>query len=103
MVKLRGINVFPQAIAAMLAEAPGYAGDYLCRLERDAGGRDVLTIAIEVHGEDGSAAAVYGELLRRKLGLEVGVELAPPRSLAPLTGIDSRQKPIRLIDRRKQP
>jgi phenylacetate-CoA ligase len=102
MVKLRGINVFPQAIAAMLAEAPGYAGDYFCRLERDAAGRDALTVAIEVHAAAEGLEAAYRELLRRKLGIEVGIELAAPRSLAPLTGIDSRQKPIRLVDMRKR-
>jgi phenylacetate-CoA ligase len=101
MVKLRGINVFPQAIAAMLADAPGYAGDYVCRLERDATGRDALTVAIEVHVAEEGLDAAYRELLRRRLGLEVAVELAAPRALAPETGIDSRQKPIRLIDRRR--
>jgi phenylacetate-CoA ligase len=102
MVKLRGINVFPQAIAAMLADAPRYAGDYVCRLERDASGRDALTVAIEVHATEEGLDAAYRELLRRKLGLEVAVELVAPRSLAPLTGIESRQKPIRLLDRRKR-
>lgn len=102
MVKLRGINVFPQAIAAMLAAAPGYAGDYVCRLECDAAGRDALTVAIEVHAAEHGLETTYRELLHRKLGLEVGIELAAPRSLAPLTGIDSRQKPIRLIDLRKR-
>ena len=103
MVKLRGINVFPQAIAAMLADAPGYAGDYVCRLEHDATGRDVLTVAIEVRGAEQGLDAAYRELLRRKLGIEVAIELAAPRSLAAETGIDSRQKPIRLVDLRKRP
>jgi phenylacetate-CoA ligase len=86
----------------MLADAPGYAGDYICRLERDATGRDQLTVAIEVHAAEQGVEAAYGELLRRKLGLEVEIELAAPRSLAPLTGIESRQKPIRLVDLRKR-
>jgi phenylacetate-CoA ligase len=103
MVKLRGINVFFQAIAAMLADAPGYAGDYVCRLERDATGRDVLTVAIEVHRAEQGLDAAYRELLRRKLGLEVAIELVRPSSLAAETGIDSRQKPIRLVDLRRQP
>ena len=100
MFKLRGINVFPQAIAAMLADAPGYAGDYVCRVARDAAGRDVLTVMVEVREPGAADAAVYRELLRRKLGLDVEVALRAPRELAALTGIDSRQKPIRLIDER---
>jgi phenylacetate-CoA ligase len=102
MVKLRGINVFPQAIAALLADAPGYAGDYVCRLERDAAGREALTVAIEVHRAEEGLETAYRELLRGRLGVDVGIELAAPRSLAPLTGIDSRQKPIRLVDLRKR-
>jgi phenylacetate-CoA ligase len=102
MVKLRGINVFPQAIAAMLADAPGYAGDYVCRLERDAAGREAFTVAIEVHRVEEGLETAYRELLRNRLGVDVGIELAAPRSLAPLTGIDSRQKPIRLVDLRKR-
>jgi phenylacetate-CoA ligase len=39
-------------------------------------------------------------LLRAKLGVEVGVELVAPGALAALTGIESRQKPVRLQDLR---
>jgi phenylacetate-CoA ligase len=100
MIKLRGINVFPQAIAALLADAPGYAGDYVCRVARDGAGRDVLTVMVEVREPGATDAGAYRELLRRKLGLDVDVALRAPRELAALTGIDSRQKPIRLIDER---
>ena len=100
MIKLRGINVFPQALAAMLADAPGYAGDYVCRVARDAAGRDVLTVLVEVRDPGAADGAAYRELLRRKLGLDVEVALRTPRELAALTGIDTRQKPIRLIDER---
>lgn len=102
MVKLRGINVFPQAIGTMLAAAPGYAGDYICRLDRDAGGRDVLAVLVEVREADAALVPAYRELLKRRIGVEVEVELKAPRELAALTGIDSRQKPIRLIDGRKK-
>lgn len=102
MVKLRGINVFPQAIGAMLAEAPGYAGDYICRLDRDAAGRERLAVLVEVHDPAAPVETACRELLRRKLGIEVEVELRGPRELASLTGIDSRQKPVRLIDARKK-
>jgi phenylacetate-CoA ligase len=102
MVKLRGINVFPQAIGAILADAPGYAGDYLCRLERDEGGRETLTVLVEVHDPAAAVAPAYRELLERRLGIDVDVALRAPRELAPLTGIDSRQKPVRLIDGRRK-
>jgi len=101
MVKLRGINVFPQALAPILEQQPGYAGEFLCTAVRDAAGRDDLIVSIETHAErSDTAAAPYRALLKRALGVEVQVVLEPPKSLAPLTGIETRQKPIRLIDKR---
>ena len=38
--------------------------------------------------------------LRERLGVRIGVELAAPGVTAALTGIESRQKPRRLIDMR---
>ena len=101
MVKVRGINVFPQSLAPILEERPDFAGEFLCTAVRDANGRDELIVSIETRGaraEDSGLA--YRELLRRMLGVEVRVELVAPGTLAPLTGIETRQKPIRLIDRR---
>ena len=39
-------------------------------------------------------------LLKRGLGVEVLVELAAPGATAPATQVETRQKPIRLIDER---
>jgi phenylacetate-CoA ligase len=103
MIKLRGINIFPHAVGPMLAEIPGFAGEFLCRAERDPAGRDGLVVLAEFRGElpnlDLEASAVA--LLRRRLGIEVAVVPSPPGSLAHLTGLETRQKPIRLIDNRK--
>jgi len=58
-------------------------------------------VSIETNGEKNQAhAQAYRELLKRKLGVEIQVELVAPQALAELTGIESRQKPIRLIDKR---
>ncbi len=103
MVKLRGINVFPQALAPLLEARPGFAGEFLCTVRRDAGGRDELVVAVETRSSAELAATeqqAYRELLKRALGVEVQVELVAPGALAPLTGIESRQKPVRLIDKR---
>ncbi|MFM7533475.1 MAG: phenylacetate--CoA ligase family protein [Rubrivivax sp.] len=101
MVKVRGINVFPQALAPILEEREDFTGEFLCTASRDATGRDELRVSVETHGpRDDAAAAPYRELLRRRLGVEVQVELVAPTSLAPLTGIETRQKPVRLIDQR---
>lgn len=102
MVKLRGVNVYPTAIGAMLRGQPHTTGEFLCRVER-IGGRDQMTVVIEVRADPAQQAGLldsYTNLIRRRLGVEVLVELAAPGALAALTGIESRQKPIRLIDTR---
>jgi phenylacetate-CoA ligase len=45
-------------------------------------------------------AEAWRELLRRKVGVEIRVELVEPGATAALTEIERRQKPVRLIDRR---
>jgi phenylacetate-CoA ligase len=47
-------------------------------------------------------AALYRELLRRRIGVDIRVELVDPGATAKLTGIERRQKPVRLIDNRPQ-
>jgi phenylacetate-CoA ligase len=104
MIKLRGINVFPQAIGPMLAEIARFTGEFVCRAMQEASGRESLTVLIEVNGAvpDPELEAAFAALLHRRLGLDVRVELHAPGALAHLTGIESRQKPIRLIDDRAQ-
>ncbi|MFN0161596.1 MAG: phenylacetate--CoA ligase family protein [Burkholderiales bacterium] len=101
MVKLRGINIFPQAVGAILAELPAYGGDYYCRVDREANGREGMTVVCETRDASSAQATVYAELLKRRIGIEVSVEFAAPGELKTVTGIDSRQKPLRLVDTRK--
>lgn len=103
MVKLRGINVYPLALAQILNERAEFAGEYVCRADRDASGRDTLTVVIEVRaGIERSEflTQAFAELLTRRVNVELQAELVGPGDTASLTQIDSRQKPIRLIDRR---
>jgi phenylacetate-CoA ligase len=99
MVKLRGINLFPHAIGALIENRADLTGEYVCTVTRDpATQRDDMTVLLESKGN--SDAGQIAEILRRGLGVEVGVELCAPGGTAALTQIDVRQKPIRLIDRR---
>ena len=105
MVKLKGINIFPQVIGPMLAERDEFTGEYILHAYRDKKGLDQLTISVEVTADPASYSSltpVYRSLLKQNLGIEVNIEFAKPNALAPLTGIESRQKPIRLIDKRKR-
>ena len=105
MVKLRGINVYPHAIGAHLAGYPAAAGEYVCRLRRRAG-RDELTVVVEVRaGAERTVdlARDLGGYLRIRLGVAVEVELAAPGETAASTGVEHRQKPVRLVDERADP
>ena len=98
MVKLRGINVFPHAIGALIENRPDLTGEYVCTLRRDPAGRDDMEVLLETRG--GSDAGELGTLLRQGLGVEVAVVLCEPGGTAARTQIDTRQKPIRLVDER---
>lgn len=99
MVKLRGINVFPHAIGALIENRPDLTGEYVCRVSRDASGRDEMLVILESRG--GTDEAALAALLRQGLGVEVDVKLVGPGETAADTQIEVRQKPIRLIDERK--
>ena len=99
MVKLKGINVFPHAIGALIEKRPELTGEYFCRMTRDGRGVDMMTVTLEHRAPD-SDVAVLAALLRTGLGVEVAVVLTGPGGTAAATQIDARQKPIRLIDER---
>jgi phenylacetate-CoA ligase len=100
MVKLRGINVFPQALSSILADSPGFNGEYLCTLTRHEGREDLL-VSVECTVATGpELVRQYKDLLRRQLGVDVDLELVAPKSLSALTGVETRQKPVRLLDKR---
>ena len=98
MVKLRGINIFPHAIGAIIENRHDLTGEYVCHVTRDAAGRDEMTVTLESRG--GSNGDELSALLRKGLGIEVGLRLVSPGETSAETQIDTRQKPIRLIDQR---
>jgi len=98
MVKLRGINVFPHAIGAIIENRGDLTGEYVCRLRRDDQQKDRMEVTLESRG--GTDRAALAETLKQGLGVEVDVELVEPGGTASATQIDTRQKPLRLIDER---
>ena len=97
MVKIRGVTVYPESLAAWIAAQPGCNGAYYCRVTRDPSGREEMTVVIE--RTRGSAGDLAREL-RLLLGVAVRIDLQPPGATAAVTGVDRRQKPIRLVDER---
>ncbi len=100
MVKIRGINIFPQAMGPLLEEHDVFAGDFICKAVRDGDGRDEFIVVCEVKEQSETVREAVAGHLKTALGIGVGVELAKPGELAPLTQTEVRQKPIRLIDER---
>jgi phenylacetate-CoA ligase len=100
MVKLRGINIFPHSIGALIENRADLTGEYVCRVSRHASGRDEMLVVIESRG--GTDESQLCGLLRQGLGVEIAVALVEPGATAADTQIDLRQKPIRLIDERKR-
>jgi phenylacetate-CoA ligase len=99
MVKFKGINIYPQAIGALLGRMAELTGEYLCHVARNKDGHDCMTVTLE-HRQPGADPAPYAALLREALGVEMQVRLVPPGTTAQQTGLDQRQKPLRLIDDR---
>lgn len=103
MVKLRGINIYPQGVGPMLEERKEFLGEFICKAIRDETGRDELIVYVEVDVKPEARASLlpeYKALLKQKIGIEVGVELVGEGELTALTQVDVRQKPIRLLDER---
>ena len=66
----------------------------------DFGREDVRSARSAMRSRPPPLAALLTAVLRARLGVELGVRLTAPGSLAAITGIEARQKPIRLVDRR---
>lgn len=98
MVKLRGINVYPTAISAFLKDIPGSNGEYYCRLERR-GGADHLVVVVE-SGDPAARPEDAAGVLSKHLGVKVDAEVVPEGATSAETQVATRQKPLRLVDRR---
>jgi len=101
MVKLRGINIFPQAIGPLMEEIEAFGGEFYCQVDRDATGRDEMTVVAECKANGSQdLTPEFEALLKAKLGLGMSVKLVPMGTTGDVTQVDVRQKPIRLVDTR---
>ena len=57
-------------------------------------------MVVTIESRETGGAEALADVLRRGLGVEVSVMLCPPGGTADATQVDTRQKPIRLIDER---
>ena len=103
MVKLRGVNVWPEACGAIVVADGRLTGEYYCVVER-VGDRDEMTLQAEY--KDGitdldDIRAGLEQTLRDRLAVGIAVQLVESGSLASVTGVGLRNKARRLDDRRK--
>lgn len=105
MVKLRGVNIFPEAIGALLGGDPRITGEYVCVVERvGAAERDEMTVMVEVAESSVDRSKLRADLAQRLhdgLGIRIGVELVDRGGLDQYTGLTVTSKIKRLVDKRK--
>lgn len=107
MVKIRGINVWPEALGEIVNKNPRTNGEYFCFVEKAGGNaniaRDEMTILVEPKFLSGDLSILQQELeteLKRKIGVKINVKIVEEDSLRTLTGHGSRAKLKRFEDRR---
>ena len=99
MVKLRGVNVFPEAVGALVSADARGNGEFLCVVEPG----ERMVVQVEARDASLDAAAFEADLrgrFKEALSVTLEVEVVPRGSLASLTGLDSTSKIRRLLDRR---
>ncbi len=106
MIKLRGANIFPEAIGSLVSEARESNGEYVCIVRHDVKGNDEMLVKVESPGaaETGAAFEVaLAERFKAALGVKLVVEAVLPGTLGELTGLEKASKVRRLIDERGTP
>lgn len=103
MIKLRGQNLYPEAVGDILAPSDLVTGEYLCVLSRrgaSLAARTELTVRVERRDQTVDAHALRRDLgaeIRSRFGVRVEVEIVAPGSLAPLTGATGDGKTKRVV------
>jgi phenylacetate-CoA ligase len=104
MVKLRGVNVFPEAVGAVVVADARSNGEYVCIVERTgAEDREEMTVMIEVRDDTVDRARLrrdFEQRFKEVLGVRVMVEPVDRGATDRHTGTSTTSKIKRLIDRR---
>ena len=102
MVKLRGINLYPEEIGKLVVADPRVENDYFITLER-VGDRDEMTVSVATTVGDGDREGLATDLarqLRERFEVRIGVDLVRPGELDGRTGAGVVGKLRRLEDTR---
>ena len=105
MIKLRGVNVFPEAVGALVAAESRSTGEFICVVERvGAAGQDEMTVMVEAADNSVDRAKLQADLqvrFREALSVKLLVNIVSRGELDPLTGLSKNTKANRLLDKRK--
>jgi len=102
MVKLRGVNVWPEAVGDLAMSVDGVERDWFVRALRR-GGQDELVVSfVTTRGPSEYAALEQAveKKIRSRLGVSVGAEAVEPGNLDAWTGLNETSKSRRFRDDR---
>lgn len=104
MVKLRGVNVWPEALGAIASDVPGVSHDYFVRAYRD-NDRDEIEVTVAADGDVDDAtldsiADTVATTLRDRVGVKMAARAVRPGALDAQTGFGTAAKLVRFRDER---
>ena len=102
MVKLRGVNVWPEALGEIVMTHPKTTEDYFVRAVRQ-DNRDEMIVAVTTPAAASEYETIQAELeslLKEKIGVKFAVEVRAPGELDELTEIKTSPKTKRFRDER---
>ena len=104
MIKLRGTNVFPEAIGSIIGLNKFCNGEFICIVEHHgANHEEKMTVEFEVLDEKIDKREIELKManqLKESLGVKIQTIAKNLGDLDPLTGLSSQSKIRRLIDKR---
>jgi phenylacetate-CoA ligase len=102
MVKVRGINVWPEALGDLALSVPGATHDFFVRAVRRRNRDGLILSVVSDRGADQypTIASAIGTRLREDLGITIEVEVVAPGSLDADTGVGVEAKLRRFRDER---
>lgn len=106
MIKLRGVNVFPEAVGAIIGNDARCNGEFVCIVDKvGEDERDEMTVLAEIGDPAVNPSEVEADLaarFREALSVKLVVKAVPAGETDAFTGLSKTSKIKRVVDRRKK-